>query len=200
VAASDDVLLTRARNDPDAFGLFYRRHVDHMIRFAARRTTSPHEVADLVADVFVAAIESLHVFDPARGSAMAWLYGIANNVAANRWRAGRSHLRTTRRLAGRRLLDDDDIARLDERIAAEAHRRELLAALRDLPARQRDVLILVHVDGLEPAEAARALGIRPPAARMRLTRARRRVRERLAHADERSRLEGAVVRSREAST
>jgi DNA-directed RNA polymerase specialized sigma24 family protein len=38
-----------------------------------------------VADVFVAAIGALDRFDPVHGSAVAWLYGIANNVAANRW-------------------------------------------------------------------------------------------------------------------
>lgn len=179
---TDEALLSRARSDPDAFELFYRRHVERIIRFAARRTTSPHEVADLVADVFVAAISSLDHFDPGRGDAVAWLYGIANNVAANRWRVGRRRLTTDRRIAGRRLLDDDDVARLEARIDAEARRRELLAALRTLPERQREVLILVHVDGLQPVEAARALGIRPPAARMRLARARRRMRARIEEA------------------
>lgn len=179
MSASDDELLSRARSDPDAFELFYRRHVERIIRFAARRTTSPHEVADLVADVFVAAIGALDRFDPVRGSAVAWLYGIANNVAANRWRVGRRRLSTVRRIAGRRLLDDDDVARLEARIDAEARRRELLVALRALPERQRQVLILVHVDGLDPVEAARALGIRPPAARMRLARARRHLRARI---------------------
>lgn len=104
-AVTDEALLSRARSDPDAFELFYRRHVERIIRFAARRTTSPHEVADLVADVFVAAISSLDHFDPGRGDAVAWLYGIANNVAANRWRVGRRRLTTDRRIAGRRLLD-----------------------------------------------------------------------------------------------
>ena len=180
MVASDDRLLGRARTDPDAFELFYRRHVEAMIRFAARRTASAHEVADLVADIFVAVIESVDRFDARRGSAVAWLYGIANNVAADRWRADRRQGAAASRVAGRRLLDDDDIARLEARIDAEQHRRDLLDALRALPSPQRDVLILVDIDGLEPAEAARALGIRPPNARMRLTRGRRRLRARIA--------------------
>lgn len=179
MAESDDGLLRRARTDPDAFELFYRRHVERIIRFAARRTSSPHEVADIVADTFVAAIDALDRFDPVRGNAVAWLYGIANNVAATRWRAGRRRLALSQRVAGRRLLDDDDVARLEARIDAESQRRELLEGLRGLPDAQRDVLILVHVDGLAPVEAARALGIRPPAARMRLARARRQLRARI---------------------
>ena len=180
MVASDDGLLARARTDTDAFELFYRRHVERMIRFAARRAGDAHEVADLVADIFVAAIESVDRYDPRRGSAVAWLYGIANNVAADRWRGARRRGAAASRVAGRRLLDDDDVARIDARIDAERQRRELLEALGALPSPQREVLILVDVDGLEPAEAARALGIRPPNARMRLMRGRRRLRAHIA--------------------
>jgi DNA-directed RNA polymerase specialized sigma24 family protein len=49
-----------------------------------------------------------------------------------------------------------------------------------LPAGERAVMELVALDGLTPTEAAEALGILPPAARMRLARARRRLREGLA--------------------
>ncbi|HET7016311.1 MAG TPA: sigma-70 region 4 domain-containing protein [Streptosporangiaceae bacterium] len=77
------------------------------------------------------------------------------------------------RFAGRRLLDDDDIARLEDRIDAESAARAAYAALAGLADNERAVLELVAVDGLAVKDAAAALGISPGAARIRLHRARR---------------------------
>lgn len=51
---------------------------------------------------------------------MAWLYGIARNVIAGERRRAAHELRTATWIAGRRLLEDDDIVRLEERIDAES--------------------------------------------------------------------------------
>ncbi|MCW2933364.1 MAG: polymerase subunit sigma, partial [Actinomycetia bacterium] len=75
-------------------------------------------------------------------------------------------------IAGRRLLDADDVDRLMERIDAFRQVRELHEVLRGLPEGERAVLELVSVDGLTVAEAAAALNIRQVAARVRLHRAR----------------------------
>ncbi|WP_220447572.1 RNA polymerase sigma factor [Nonomuraea diastatica] len=48
--------------DPVAFEAFYRRHVDAVTRFLARRVDDPHTVADLVAEVFVAVLDSAHTY------------------------------------------------------------------------------------------------------------------------------------------
>ncbi|WP_405088524.1 RNA polymerase sigma factor [Microbispora sp. NBC_01389] len=161
--------------DPDAFETFYRRHVDAVTRFLARRAADPHLVADLTAEVFLAVLDSAHTYRPDRGSEIAWLYGVARNtVLAQRRRTARE-LRATSRIAGRRLLDADDIARLEERVDAESPARLALEAMADLPDGDRALLELVAVDGLSPAEAAAALGIGPGAARVRLHRARRRI-------------------------
>jgi RNA polymerase sigma-70 factor (ECF subfamily) len=77
------------------------------------------------------------------------------------------------RFAGRRLLDEDDIARLEERIDAEGAARSAYAALAGLADGERAVLELVAIDGLAVKDAAAALGISPGAARVRLHRARR---------------------------
>ncbi|MEV7804908.1 RNA polymerase sigma factor [Microbispora sp. NPDC088329] len=162
--------------DPDAFEAFYRRHVDAVTRFLARRADDPHTVADLTAEVFLAVLDSAHTYRPDRGSEIAWLYGVARNtVLAQRRRTARE-LRATSRIAGRRLLDADDIARLEERVDAESPARLALEAMADLPDGDRALLELVAVDGLSPAEAAAALGIRQGTARVRLHRARRQVR------------------------
>ena len=165
--------------DPAAFEVFYRLHVGTVTRFVARRVSDPHTVADLTAEVFLAVIDSAHTYRPSRGSQRAWLYGIARNVVAGERRRAAVEQGKASRIAGRRLLADDDIARLEDRIDAESAARDLYLALSRLPAAERAVLELVAVDGLPVTEAAAALRIRPGAARVRLHRARRALKEAL---------------------
>ncbi|MEV5411518.1 sigma-70 family RNA polymerase sigma factor [Thermopolyspora sp. NPDC052614] len=163
--------------DPAAFEAFYRRHFDAVTRFLARRVADPHQVADLTAEVFLAVLDTSHTYRPDRGSEIAWLYGVAHNIVqAERRRAARE-LRATRRIAGRRLLDQDDVAHLEERIDAEAPARRALQAMAELPESERVLVEMVAVDGLTVTEAAAVLGIRPGTARVRLHRARRALRD-----------------------
>jgi RNA polymerase sigma-70 factor, ECF subfamily len=171
--------LARIAHDPAAFASFYREHVAAVTRFTARRVADPHTVADLTAEVFLAVIGSAHTYHPSRGTQVAWLYGIARNVIAGERRRAAHELRTASRIAGRRLLDDDDIARLEERIDAESHGRAACQALAGLPPNERAVLELVAIDGLPVKDAAAALGIRPGTARVRLHRARHAARQAL---------------------
>ncbi len=171
--------FARIACDVVAFEAFYREHVTLVMRFVARRVADPHTVADLTAEVFLAVIASAHTYRPSKGSLAAWLYGIARNViAADRHRTDHE-LRVATRIAGRRLLEDDDIARLEERIDAERPGRAAWQVLVGLPEDERAVLELVAIDGLPVKDAAAALGIRPGTARVRLHRARRAARDAL---------------------
>ncbi|WP_049569811.1 RNA polymerase sigma factor [Streptomyces sp. SBT349] len=182
---------TRSRNgpaaaarDPEVFEEFYRRHIDAVTRFVARRVADPHTVADLTAEVFLAVIDTGHTYRPQLGSETAWLYGVARNtVHAERRRVAREAALTDR-IAGRRLLDSDDIARLEEKLAAESEGRRALAALDGLPEGERAVIELIVVDQLSVSEAAKALGIRQVTARVRLHRARKTLRATTAAAEE----------------
>ncbi|WP_406078195.1 RNA polymerase sigma factor [Micromonospora sp. NBC_00858] len=175
--------LAAIGTDPAAFEEFYRRHVETIGRFVARRVDDPHTAADLTAEVFLAVIDSAAGYRPERGSELAWLFGVARNVIAAEHRRVTRHLRASGRAAGRRLLDADDIARIEERIDAESLARRTYQALRGLPERTRALLELVAVDGLSMADAAAALGMSPVAARVRVHRARRAVRLALAHSE-----------------
>ncbi|HEY3775779.1 MAG TPA: sigma-70 family RNA polymerase sigma factor [Solirubrobacteraceae bacterium] len=159
--------------DPDAFEVFYREHVDALERFISRRVSDREMVADLTADVFVAAIEAAGSYRPSQGAPGAWLYGIARNVVASRVRRDGRERRATARVRGREALDPDDIARIDQRLAAQQQSRRLYAAMRRLAASERAVLELVALDDLSIGEAAQALGIRSVTARVRYHRARR---------------------------
>jgi RNA polymerase sigma-70 factor (ECF subfamily) len=79
-------------------------------------------------------------------------------------------------LAARRPLGEDEIEELAARIDAERVGRELIAELQGLPERERVAFELVDIASLTTREAASVLGIAPGALRVRLFRARRRLR------------------------
>src|SRR6185437_1456629 len=68
------------------FEAVYRANVAGVTAFFARRCGEPQAVADLTSETFVQAIGSLPSFDPGRGSARAWVYGIARHVYAHHCR------------------------------------------------------------------------------------------------------------------
>lgn len=160
---------------------FYRTHVQAVGRFIARRVDDPYTVADLTADVFLAAIESAHTYRPDRGSEIGWLFGVARNVVAAERRRALRELNAGKQLTGRRVLDAEDIACLEERIDAEAAARRLYRALAEMPDGTRGLLELVAVDGLSIAESASVLGMSGIGARVRLHRARKVLRAILSH-------------------
>jgi RNA polymerase sigma factor (sigma-70 family) len=158
------------------FERLYRAHVDMITAFFARRTADPQAVADLTADTFVRAITSIGNYDPRKGTARSWIFGIAAHVHAAHCATYSQQREKVLRVAGRRELDDDQMSELLDRIDAERDGRALVAELAALPAKERALVELVDIDGLQTKEAARALGISPGAARMRLMRARNRLR------------------------
>jgi RNA polymerase sigma factor (sigma-70 family) len=174
---SDEELLAAVPADVEAFAEFYRRHVDRIVGFALRRMERPENVADLVAAVFVRAIESAGRFDPRRGRALPWLFGVAANALADERRRTARAAGAAQRLAGRRALSPDDYLRVEERLDAETRTRRVFHAIERLSPRERTVIALVLLDGLSPAEAAAVLGLRPVVARARLARARRKLRQ-----------------------
>ena len=159
------------------FERLYRANVDAVTAYFARRSAEPQVVADLTADTFVAAITSFGSFDPRKGTPRAWVFGIARRVYAAHCETYRQQQHKIQRLAGRRDLDQDQVAELLDRIDAERAGRHLLAGLALLPERDRAVVELVDIAGLRPNEAAAALGLPPGTARMRLMRARARLRK-----------------------
>ncbi len=148
-----------------------------MTAFFARRSADPQAVADLTADTFVQVIISFSSFDPGKGTARAWVFGIARRVYAAHCEAHSQQRNKLLRLAGRRELDPDHVGELLERIDAERAGRTLVTELTTLPALDRAVIELVDIAGLRTTEAASVLGAAPGAVRMRLMRARARLRK-----------------------
>jgi len=165
--------------DPEIFEAFYREHVEAIQGFVARRVGDRERAADLTAEVFLAAVDSADGYRSGRGSPKAWLYGIARIVvAADHRRVGRERAGEAR-LRASALLDEDDAAQIEARIEAAAGLRHLYEAMDRLSEPERAILELVAIDELGLAEAAAAAGVRPVTARVRLHRARRKLRAEL---------------------
>lgn len=175
-SASDEEILVAVALGPGALTEFYRRHVGRVYGMGVRRFDSPEDVADFVANVFLEVLSTASNFDPARGKAVSWLYGVGNHVAYAMYRQ-QSRLRSVeQRIAGRALVDADDYAAIESAIDAAAEVRRTYAATRRLSESDRQLLELVAVDGFDTRQAAHSLGISHTAARVRLSRARARLR------------------------
>jgi RNA polymerase sigma-70 factor (ECF subfamily) len=172
---SNEELLVALRADPEALAVLYTRCVPVTVAFATRRCGSPEQVHDLVAAIWLEVIDASERFDPSRGRAVPYILGIATNlVADDRRRRAREH-EALRRLAGRRTLHADDVERLLEAIDAARSIPSVLVGIQELPADERQAIELL-VDGLSQSEAAEVAGVTPATFRMRLSRARQRLR------------------------
>ncbi|MFC1438574.1 RNA polymerase sigma factor [Streptacidiphilus sp. N1-10] len=169
--------------DPSGFAEFYRQNFDTILGFVTRRTDSVHLAADLTADIFLTALEQADSYDARRGAPAAWLYGIARNVLAAHFRGSAREQQAVSRIAGRRMLVEQDIAAIEARIDAARTARQLAGRHAALSESLRAVLDLVAVDGLSTREAAQVLGISTATARMRLHRARKALRSATPPAD-----------------
>ena len=167
---------TSATGRAGEFEEIYRANVGAITAYFARRGRDPNLVADLTADTFVEAIRSFGGFDPRRGTARAWLFGIARRVYAQHLERSASTEAAARHLAGRRELDVDEVDELVHRIDAERGGRLLMRRWQRLPQTDRSAIELVDIVGLTPKEAAAVLGLSPGALRIRLFRARTKLR------------------------
>jgi RNA polymerase sigma factor (sigma-70 family) len=165
------------------FELIYRTNVDALMGYFARRCAEPQTVADLTSETFVRAAGGFAGFDPRRGSARAWLFGIAARVYAWHCEQSANGREAVARLAGRRPLDVDEIDELAGKIDAERAGAALIERCSRLPVLERAAIELVDLAGLTPKEAAAALGVSRVVLRKRLSRARTRLRKEH-HSDE----------------
>jgi RNA polymerase sigma-70 factor, ECF subfamily len=172
---SDADAMVASVRDPEAFEVVFARHVSAIHRYLHRRVGK--DLADeLAAQTFEIAFTRRTSFDPARGDAGPWLYGIAANLL-------RTHRRTERRqlLAFARSGVDpvapDEFGPADERADAAVAFRGLAQRLARLRDDDRDALLLFAWAGLSYEQVAEALAVPVGTVRSRIARARRVLRE-----------------------
>lgn len=169
---TDASLLRAAASDPSAFSELYSRHVHVVHRWFMRRIA--WAATDLTAETFARAWLARGRFrDERAGSALPWLLGIAANVLADTVRRDRVETRARERLGlPLDLASDDGYSAVEERLSP---RLALERSLGSLPEHERRALELRVVDELPYAQVGKRLAIRPAAARLRVSRALRRL-------------------------
>jgi RNA polymerase sigma factor (sigma-70 family) len=171
VTRLSDAELLQA-GEPDAFVELYDRYLPRLLTWACRRVGE--HAADLTAEVFARAwLQRKRFHDRADGSAAPWLFGIAANVLRDSLR--RQRVET----AARRKLGLPEAVAPDEEFEAVENRLSLpeaaLQAARGLPADERELLQLRVVEERPYREIAARLGCSEQAARLRVSRALRRL-------------------------
>lgn len=170
-AKTSDVELLRAA-DAEAFATLYDRHAGAVHSWARLRVGD--HAADLTAEVFARAWLRRRSFrDQADGSALPWLYGIAQNVVRDSIRRQRVEDRSRRRLGlPRAVAPDPGYEAVEERLSLPV---AAIRALSELPDADRDALDLRVVQERPYTEVAARLRCTPQAARLRVSRALRKL-------------------------
>jgi RNA polymerase sigma factor (sigma-70 family) len=178
-AGPDAAILAASVADPQAFAALFERHFTIIHRWLHRRV-GPPLAEDLAAETFTRAFDRSATFDATvSADARPWLFGIASNLVHDHRRTELRRLRALARAERWEPGADDVAAGAVARADAAALGPAVAAALADLRAPERDVLLLVAWAGLEYDEVARATGVPIGTVRSRLHRARRRLRDAL---------------------
>ena len=138
---------------PDTLAALHREHYRSLVKLASILVDDAGVCEEIVQDAFVSVFRSMRrVADPAK--LPAYLRSAVLNGA-------RSHMRK-RQVRGRlRVVGPDDVASAETAVVLADDQRAVIEALRGLPDRQRDVLVLRFYLDLSEAEIASTLGIAP---------------------------------------
>jgi len=171
--SDSELLRLMLAGDEEALALLYRRRQGGIYRFALQMSGSKTIAEDVTQDVFLFLMREGHVFDPARGSLSAFLFGVARNHVLRRLRV--EHL-----LAPLGEESDDDVplvhasselCPLEDLTRAETIESVRKAVL-SLPSKYREVVVLCELQDVSYGETAEILGCAIGTVRSRLHRAR----------------------------
>lgn len=153
----------------ERFRGLYRWAQPLVTAYALRRTATPEDAGDVVAETFLVAWRRLDDV-PVGDDALLWLYVTARNVLMNEARRIRRRSELVIRMATALTVHGATANAPDEDGLVA------LQCLRSLPEADREVLMLAAWEGLGAEDIGRVVGCSAAAARVRLHRARRQLR------------------------
>ena len=168
-----ELLRSMLAGDEEALSVLYRRRQGAIYRFALQMSGSKTIAEDVTQEVFLFLMREGHLFDPARGSVSAFLFGVARNHVLRR-------LRVEQHLAPMGDDFDDDVplihAIADVCPLEDLTRAETIESVRkavlSLPSKYREVVVLCELQDISYEETAEILGCAIGTVRSRLHRAR----------------------------
>jgi RNA polymerase sigma-70 factor (ECF subfamily) len=151
--ASDSELIGRAKDgDRSAFGRLLERHYDFIYRVAWRWCGRKADAEDIAQDVCVRIGRAIRDYRGG-GAFTTWLYALTLNAARDHARKSAREGAKAQAYCVHALISGEAPEEPDDQ--AEA----LWAAVRQLPDKQRDAVLLVYSEGLSHAAAAEAMAI-----------------------------------------
>ncbi|MEU8102124.1 sigma-70 family RNA polymerase sigma factor [Nonomuraea muscovyensis] len=153
------------------FEELYLAHYPAVAAYVRRRTDSPDDTADVIAETFTTAWRRLADI-PSGDQARLWLYGVARRTLANHFRSEERRSALAVRLRQELTTSARPVSDRERDAAHQAFRR--------LSPDDRELLSLVGWEGLTTPEIAQVLGCSRGAVRLRLHRARKRLARELA--------------------
>ena len=156
------------------FGVELEVHIASLRRYARALLRNRTDAEDLVQEALARAVARADTFKTGT-NLRAWLFTILHNVHVNQVRARAARpVEVPVEAVEARLVTP---ARQEERVEV----RDMMRALDELPDEQRQVLLLVALEGLKYEEVAATLGVPIGTVMSRLSRARDAVRAKLAN-------------------
>lgn len=175
--AAETRLLERVRDAGDrvAFEKLFAIFTPRLTAWLRAQGTDASIAESVVQDVMITAWTRANLFDAAKASARTWMYTLARNRLIDHHRAG---ARQARALDGFATLmpDAEDQGDAPERQWNGAQMAELLG---ELPVEQREILLLIYVEGRSHREIAQVLGLPIGTVKSRTRLAFNRLRKRL---------------------
>ena len=172
-SGNDTALIAALReHHPGAKAAFFHRHAAYVERVITRVIGFDHELSDIVQDVFLNALSSIHTLNDA-GALRPWLAQVATRTA-------RKLLRTRSRRRWLRLFVDQEDERNAEGVTSGTDLATLralgavYAVLEELPTDEHIAFALRFIEGMEVGEVAAACRVSLSTAKRRLQRAERR--------------------------
>lgn len=152
--APDEVLVAQAMGgDRMAFAELCERHYDFIFRTACKWSGKRSDAEDIAQDVCIKLASALGSFD-GRSAFSSWLYKVTLNAVRDLQRA---HARRGRHVGLLAQVTPEDAPPEQEEAATT---RELWAAVRALPEKQRDAVLLVYAEEMNHAQAGEIMGCR----------------------------------------
>lgn len=164
--------MANKNNDSERFERLFNQHQSAILAYVLRRSQSPEEAADVVAETFTTMWRRLDDV-PAGDKTLPWLYATARHTLSNAQRSSNRRDALTERATHELAVAIDAQAEASLEYPAGATISDAArSALLSLNEAEREVLLLCAWEGLKPREIGRVLGVGPVTARTRLHRAR----------------------------
>ena len=167
-----------AQKDAGALEALYERYGRPAYSLARRILTDETLAQDVVQEVFLSLWRDARRFDAGRGTVATYLLSMTHHRAVDVVRR-EENLRRWRTSDEGLELEPDPKARVEDEVEASERRTEVRAALAELPAAQREALLLAYFGGYTQREVAALVGVPLGTVKTRMAAGMRKMKEAL---------------------